>query len=252
MAIRITELWRHPIKSHGRELLDEVVLTPGETMPWDREWAVTHEASKVDLETPEWAKCGNFGRVAKAPELAAINTHFDEVASRMTVTHPRRAPLTFDPNETAGAQAFLNWARGLYPDDRAQPTGLYRVPGRGLTDTPFASISINSHASLKALSQRAGTDLSAMRWRGNIWVNGAAAWEEFDWIGKELAIGEVILKVEEPITRCTATKANPATGRADFDTLRLLEEDFGHQEFGVNAVVIKGGRISNGNTVSVL
>jgi len=252
MAIRITELWRHPIKSHGRELLDEVMLTPGKTMPWDRSWAVLHEAAKVNRDAPEWAQCSNFGRVAKAPELAAINAHFDEATNQMTLTHPRRAPLSFDPNSTDGEAAFLEWIADLYPEHRAQPTALYSVPGRGMTDSSYPSVSINSHASLRAFSQRAGREISAMRWRGNIWIDGTTPWEEFDWVGKKIQIGAVILKVEEPIERCTATTANPETGRIDFDTLALFDSDIGHRDFGVKATVIEGGRIANGDTLSVL
>ena len=39
----VAELWRHPIKSHGRETLDAVEFTAGACMPWDRHWAVTHD-----------------------------------------------------------------------------------------------------------------------------------------------------------------------------------------------------------------
>ncbi len=41
----VTDIFRHPLKSHGREALQLVALSRGETMPWDRCWAVAHEAS---------------------------------------------------------------------------------------------------------------------------------------------------------------------------------------------------------------
>lgn len=252
MTMRITEIWRHPIKSHGRELLDQVVLEVGKTMPWDRTWAVLHEASKFDRSAPGWAPCGTFGRVAKSPELAAVNANFNPETGLMILTHPRRAPIEFDPETKLGEQAFLNWVRPLYPEGRAGPTGLVAAPGRGMTDSDYPSVSINSHASLRALSQRAGRELSAMRFRGNLWVDGLAAWEEFDWIGKKLRIGDVILHVEERIARCTATTANPETGRIDFETVKLLEQDFGHSDFGVKAQVVKGGAIANGAEVTLL
>ena len=46
MADQFAALWRHPIKGHGREALETVDLTEGRTMPWDRRWAVAHEAAK--------------------------------------------------------------------------------------------------------------------------------------------------------------------------------------------------------------
>ena len=48
MTDTVTEIWRHPVKSHGREALETVTLTAGQTMPGDRVWAVAHEASTAD------------------------------------------------------------------------------------------------------------------------------------------------------------------------------------------------------------
>ena len=48
MTGKVTSIWRHPIKSHGREELDEVTLAAGQTMPGDRMWAIAHENSKAD------------------------------------------------------------------------------------------------------------------------------------------------------------------------------------------------------------
>jgi uncharacterized protein YcbX len=57
----VTSLWRHPIKSHGREDVASTTLIAGQTMPGDRVWAVAHEASKADGS--EWVPCANFNRV---------------------------------------------------------------------------------------------------------------------------------------------------------------------------------------------
>ena len=39
-------LWRHPIKGHGVEAVGAVTLAAGATMPWDRVWAIAHEAAR--------------------------------------------------------------------------------------------------------------------------------------------------------------------------------------------------------------
>ena len=46
MTGTVTELIRHPIKSIGRELLPSVRLEEGRRCPWDRTWAIVHEASE--------------------------------------------------------------------------------------------------------------------------------------------------------------------------------------------------------------
>lgn len=56
----VTHLFRYPIKAHGREALEKVSLITGQSMPWDRHWAVAHEATKFDPNAPEWVMCRNF------------------------------------------------------------------------------------------------------------------------------------------------------------------------------------------------
>src|SRR5690606_19339878 len=110
----------------------------------------------------------------------------------------------------------------LLPPDRARSAGLVRVPGRGMTDTAFPSISLVNAASNAALSAAVGQDLDPERWRANLLVEGPEPWAEFGWIGRSLALGEARLEVRQRITRCNATRANPATGRIDADTLGAL------------------------------
>ncbi|KRS13378.1 molybdenum cofactor biosysynthesis protein [Roseovarius atlanticus] len=241
----VAALWRHPIKGHGREALDTVTLTEGQTMPWDRRWAVAHEMSKAD--GTEWVPCANFSRGAKTGTLMAISAQVDEASGTVTLTHPDRPDLTFDPEREQ--DAFLDWVRPLMPADRAQSARLVRVPGRGMTDTDYPSISLINLASNDAMTEAMQQDISPLRWRGNIHLSGLDAWAEFDWVGHTLRIGEVELSVQEPIKRCLATTANPQTGERDADTLATLNNRFGHQDFGIYATVTRSGDIRVGDTV---
>ncbi|PSL20972.1 MOSC domain-containing protein [Shimia abyssi] len=244
----VTALWRHPIKAHGRESMDRVTLTEGQTVPWDRRYAVAHEAAKTT--GGEWAPCANFSRAAKAPSLMAITARVDEAAGKITLSHPDLWDMTFDP-ETQGDK-LIQWVRPLMPADRAASAKVVTAGPRGMTDSPFPSIAIHSTTSHKAVEGRLGRSLSTERWRGNIWLDGFAPWEEFDWIDKTLRIGSAELKVRERITRCLATTSNPDTGYRDADTLGVLNDAFGHQDFGVYAVVTKSGDISLNDTAQVL
>src|SRR6056297_2188541 len=143
MTAHIAALWRHPIKGHGRETLETVTLTKGQTMPWDRRWAVTHEMAQADASG--WSPCANFSRGSKVPALMAINARCDDTSGRVTLTHPDRPELTFDPEREA--DNFLDWVRPLMPANRAQSTRIVRVDGRGMTDTDYPSISLLNLAS---------------------------------------------------------------------------------------------------------
>ncbi|WP_037311651.1 MOSC domain-containing protein [Ruegeria halocynthiae] len=245
MTAEVTHLWRHPIKSHGREAVQTVTVNPGQTMPGDRVWAVAHEASKADGS--EWVSCANFSRGAKAPQLMAISAQ--TMGETLTLSHPDRPDLSFDPD--AEQQRFLDWVKPLMPANRAASARIIRVPGRGMTDSDFPSISLCNMASHRAVEQKLDQDLSINRWRGNIWFDGLPLWEEFDWLNREVQIGEAVFHVRERIRRCLATTANPDTGVRDADTLGALKS-WDHQDFGVYAEVIRGGAISVGDKVHVL
>ena len=248
MTAAVAALWRHPIKGHGREALDRVTLTEGQTMPWDRRWAVAHELAQADGS--EWAPSAAFSRGSKVPALMAINARTDEAAGTVTLTHPDRPDLSFDPDTEA--RAFLDWVRPLMPENRAQSTRVIRVEGRGMTDTDFPSISLINLASHDALAEKMDQALSPLRWRGNIHISGLPAWAEFDWVGRTLRVGTAELAVREPILRCLATTANPATGQRDADTLGALNSFCGHQDFGIYAEVTKTGDIAIGDAVAPL
>jgi uncharacterized protein YcbX len=248
MTARLAHICRHPIKGHGREELASVLLSAGACLPLDRHWAVAHEAAKL---TGGWVPCANFARGAKAPTLMAVTSTLDEATLTVTLRHPERPDLTFRPDEAADLPRFLDWIAPLAPPDRARPAQIVSIP-RGMTDSSFPSVSILSLASLADLSARMGQDLSIHRWRGNLWLDGLEPWEEWGWIGRTLRIGEAELTIEERITRCRATSADPLTGVIDADTLGSLQSGYSHHDFGLYATVTRGGAIATGDRATLL
>lgn len=246
MTALLAQIFRHPVKGIGRESLAAVVLTEGRALPCDRQWAVAQEGARV--ADGEWARCINFLRGAKAPELMAVTARLDEAAGTVALDHPRAGPLTVRPDD-ADQSGFLAWLAPLIPENRQPPARVIRASG-AMTDAQDPWVSLLSLSSLRALSQRAGVVLEPERFRGNLWVDGWAPWHEFGLIGAEVQIGPARLRIEERITRCRATCANPGTGQIDVDTLAVLDEGFGHQDFGVYASVIRGGRIAVGDPVA--
>jgi len=246
-VITVSALYRHPIKSHGREELRIVYLTEGQAMPFDRLWAVAHDHARIDGH--EWASFQNFSIGAKAPQLMAINATLDEVSQTVTLTHPDRPDLVVNPDRDGAA--LIDWVKPLVPQNRAQPAKVFRLDRRGFTDTDFASVSLCNAASHAAVEGLAQTSLSRLRWRGNIWFEGAKPWTEFDWVNRELRLGDATLRIEARIERCLATSANPATGARDVDTLRLLNT-LGHQDFGIYARVMKSGTVKVGDSLEVI
>lgn len=243
MSPLLAQVWRHPIKAIGREALAHVTLTAGRALPGDRRWAVTHEHTR-DVG-PGWAKKANFLRGVSGPSLMAVTA--ETVGDAVTLRHPERPDLTLRP-ETEG-DMLVDWLGAIWPENLPRPTGV-AVSDTGFTDVPDPWVSVHGLSTHRAVEQKLGRALSIHRWRGNLWLDGLAPWEEFDLVGKTFRIGDAVLRGMQPITRCRATEANPETGRRDADTLGTLRT-WDHQDFGVYAEVIEGGTIAPGAEVTL-
>lgn len=252
MSAHVAEIWRHPVKSHGRESLAHIKLSQGKCLPWDRRWAVLHEAADFDPDAPAWAPCRNFSIGAKAPQLQAISARCDLPFQKVTFSHPKLKDLTIDPDDEQDASTFIQWVMPISPANRALPARVVRAPGRGMTDSEYPSISLINLASHAEVAERVGRNISHLRWRGNLVLGGLRAWEEMDWIGHRVRVGLAELEIVEPIERCMATTASTRTGERDADTLGALKSGWGHLLMGVHAVVIKTGDLRQGDPVEFL
>ena len=251
MTAHLAQIVRHPVKSAGFQTLTRAALTEGRPMPFDRVWAVVTEGARFEGAPEGWAAKMNFLRGAAEGGLQAIRAEFDEGTGALTLTHPARPP--FRGTLPADGPALVDWLRPLWPASRPAPKALVaRADGGALTDVPDPFVAVLNLSSLRALGQRMGRELSIHRFRGNLWLDGLAPWEEFDLIGKRLRIGGAVLRIEEPITRCVATSFDPDTGLPAGDTLSALEQGWGHRDFGVYARVIQGGTVVLADTVEIL
>ncbi len=250
--ITVTDLWRHPIKGVGCERLKTVALEVGKTMPWDRHWALAHADAKVDYANPEWARCLNFARGARGYKLMAVTSKFDEATGIIHLTHPDLDDISVNPENTSEARDLIEWVTQISDPKRSLPSHVFKAD-RGMTDSSAQTISILTKASLDAFAKTLGAPLDQRRFRGNIWLDGTTeAWEEFNWVGRSIRIGEVELEIPERIERCMATTVNPDTGISDLKTLDVLKENWGHRDFGIFGIVTKSGTVSVNDKVEVL
>jgi len=247
MTGAIAQIWRYPIKALGREPVTRTTLAANQTLPGDRQWAVAH--TRALLSDSGWSACRNFLRAAKIPALMAIEAISDEDGA-ITLSHPDRPNIRFHPETEASV--LFDWLAPLLSGGEFSPATIVRATSQGMTDSDFASISLINLASNAALAQEMAIPLSPHRWRGNIWIDGAEPWQEFDWVGHRLRIGSAELEVRERITRCRATESNPDTGIRDANTLSALQSGHDHQNFGVYCVVVQPSDICVGDNIEVI
>jgi len=165
------------------------------------------------------------------------------------MSHPTKNDLIFCP-DTEG-EKLIDWTKDLIPSDRSGSAKLIRAQTAAMTDTDYPSITICSSTSHDALAEEMGCDLSKNRWRGNLWIDDLKPWEEMEWVGKTVQIGNIQFDIVEPVQRCMATTANPETGVRDADTLGALQAH-GHQNFSVYAVAKNNGTLSLGDKLTLI
>lgn len=250
MSAHLAHIVRHPVKSAGYQILKRAALIEGRPMPFDRVWAIATEGARFDGAPTGWQAKMNFVRGAAEGTLQAIRAEFDEATGALTLTHPARAP--FAGTLPSDGPALVDWLRPLWPTTRPAPRALVaRGDGGALTDVPNPWVAVLNLSSLRALGQQMGRTLSIHRFRGNLWLEGLAPWEEFDLISREIRIGPARLLVEDRITRCVATTFDPDTGRPAGDTLAALDAGWGHTDFGVYARVLRSGEVALGDSVEL-
>ncbi len=134
-----------------------------------------------------------------------------------------------------------------------QPLRLVRPDNRGDAFDGYP-ISLCSMESVEALAHAAGRDaIDGRRFRQNIYITGAAAHGEDEWLGGGVRAGGALLRVEARDSRCVMTTHSPDTGEHDLDTLKIIASYRTDQpkevNFGVYCTVIEPGEAAAGDEV---
>ena len=126
----------------------------------------------------------------------------------------------------------------------------------GAVDRANGSVSLVSDESVDKLAREAGREaVDARRFRMLVGVRGCAPHEEDEWIGRDVRIGEALVRIREQVARCAITTQHPDSGRADLDTLRVIalyrgKRDRNKVDFGVYGSVVEPGRVRVGDPVA--
>jgi uncharacterized protein len=250
MTLTITELYRHPVKGLSPESLARVTLTPGEGLPQDRRFALAHGSTAFDPAAPQWLPKTNFLMLMRNERLAKLRTRYEDASGILTIERDGKAVAHANILDQAGRSVIEQFfAAYMQAESRGTPR-LVESQGHMFSDFNAKVVSIIGRASIADLERVTRTPVDPRRFRANIYFSGGRAWEEMQWVGKEIAIGGVRLKVIKPITRCAATNVNPETAARDMNIPRTLQDGFGHIHMGIYAEVLAPGGIAVGDKIT--
>jgi uncharacterized protein YcbX len=202
--------------------------------------------------------------------LCTVVADYDLATHRLSMRFPDQADVTGEVGLgdwvlsrflSARLQARLvvgPWAEALSAY-AGRPLRLVAAdPGRGAIDRGAAgAVSLISRASVVRLEQLAGDrEVDPRRFRMLIEVDGPAAHEEDDWVGRQVRIGETLVAMRGHVGRCLVTTQDPDTGRVDMPVLDMLgtyRRGLGTTEplaFGIYGEVLEPGTVRVGDVVA--
>ncbi|MDI7776239.1 MOSC domain-containing protein [Asticcacaulis sp. EMRT-3] len=261
----VSNLWRHPIKGFTPEPVAEALLFAGDFFPFDRLFALEVGPSGFDADAPKVISKMRFAVLARFPAVARMHTRYDEVGGVLELTDEDGKAWRFAMSDPAGQQALARHvetvlARHEDYDPVAAPLHLLTAPAYEHTQTHFrftdsgkGFVSFLNLNSVRDLGQRLGVELDPVRMRANIWLEGLSAFEDHDWVGRHLRVGEEgpEFEVLKPIERCVATHVNPDSAVRDVDVCTGLWQAYGHRDCGIYARIVRGGTIRPGDALHV-
>ena len=254
MSLRLTEIWRYPVKSCRGERLDEAPVEPW-GLAGDRRWMIVDEDGAVVtarehpalvLVTPRVQD----GKITLAspglPDLAVPVPSGDDLVPVKVWS----SELVASPADDA-ASPWLSGIVGkpvrlVYLDDPTRrPTNPdYSQPDDRVSFADGYPLLLTSEESLGAVNdwiaqgpRAAEGPLPMRRFRPNVVVSGAPAWAEDAW--RRVRIGAVTFRVAKGCDRCVLTTVNPDTAVKGHEPLFTLAK---HRRwdnkiwFGINII----------------
>lgn len=287
----VKEIWRYPVKSMRGEKIAATALTKG-GIPYDRGWALRDEEAQTirgAKHIPGLLNCAAryLMDTAAAPvpqaeitlpggrcintDDAKVHAALSEVAGRAVTLwplQPREKDEHYRTNAPiANVEAHLRELFGLepqeplpdfsaFPRDVLREISVYASP-RGTYFDAFP-VNVLTEASLRYMKGLLpDSDMDVRRFRPNFLIadDGSPAGPvEFDWVGREVALGSARIAAIMRCPRCImTTRAQEGEGTSlprDSAIMRALVRETA-QNLSIYATVVREGRVAVGDPVDV-
>ena len=182
MLCRLVELWRFPVKSMAGERLTSVEVD-GRGLVGDRQWAVYDEEGRL----ASGKRTNRFRRMDEVFSLAA-RTADDHVEV-----------LLPDGRQVVAGEGATDLALSDHFGEEVE-----LAPEADIAHQDAGQVSLVGTATLRRLAEMCGLDepVDPRHLRANLVVETTEPFEEEGWLGREVRVGEVVLRVVERIERC--------------------------------------------------
>lgn len=250
-APHVAALCRYPVKGLSAERLEFVAVEAGQTIPFDRAYAIENGPGRFDPDQPRHLPKINFLMLMRDERLATLVSRFDADSETLSLLRDgkqvARGQLT-TPIGRSLIEQFL--AAYMQAELRGRPK-IVSAAGHSFSDVSAKCVHIVNLASVREVERHVGRPVDPLRFRANLYIDGLEPWVELGWLDKAVAVGAAQLKVFMRTQRCAATNVDPANGTRDMAIPAALQRGWGHMDFGIYAKVASSGLIATGDAVTV-
>lgn len=257
MAPTVTALYHYPVKGLSAQALNSVQLVQGEGFPFDRVYGLARHDSGYDAIDYQPLPKTRFIVLVKEERLAGLSTFFDSQTRRLEVRVQDQIVLDEDLDTEAGRRKVSRFFSNMF-DLRNGKEPMVAVGGHNrFTDISVHSkqmmnaISLMNLNSVRNFSAIIGAHVDPIRFRANLYFDGLEAFQEFELMDREIAIGSARLRIFRRTRRCAATDVDPVTAERNMAIPRTLMKNYGHADMGVYAEVLEGGAVEIGSPLVI-
>jgi uncharacterized protein YcbX len=260
----LTGLYVYPVKSMAGISLARAELDL-RGIRHDRRWMLVNsegqfltqrQLPRMSLIHPELSR---NHLTLRAPAMVPLQLPIESGnADRLEVKvwRDRCVACSVGPEAAAWLTRFLGTDCQLVylPDDVVRPVDRdYAGPRDQLGFADGFPLLVIGQASLDDLNTRLDEPLPLQRFRPNLVIAGARPYAEDRW--RRVRVGETVLRLAKPCSRCVITTVDPSTGVRGSEPLRTLASYRRRDNkvfFGQNALHAGHGALTIGDPVSIL
>jgi uncharacterized protein len=251
MTIAVTSLYRYPVKGLSPEPLTETHLTAGETVLADRKYAIENGPGRFDPAAPRHLPKITYLMLMRDERLASLGTRFEDATATLTVSRDGKQVARGALDTLLGRSMLEQFFAAYMKSELRGAPKIVSADGHSFSDVAPKCLHIVNLATVRDLERVAGRAIDPLRFRANIYIEGAAPWAELGWLDKDVMVGGAALSVFARTQRCDATNVDPATAKRDMAIPATLSRTYGHTDLGIYAKVTASGRIAVGDVLDV-
>lgn len=248
-AMTVTSIYRYPVKGMTGEAMASVAVAAGQTIPFDRAYAIENGSGRFDPDHPKYLPKITFLMLMRDERLATLRTVFDESSETLTILRDGKQVAKGNLSTAIGRKMIEQFVAAYMKTALRGAPKIISASGHSFSDVSAKCLHIVNLASVRDLERIVGRPIDPLRFRANLYVDGVPAWDELSWEGRTIAIGAARLKVFARTQRCDATNVDPETGQRDMALPANLMRAFNHSDFGIYARVTAAGTINQGDEI---